>query len=116
MASWLALIVCKPYTVAASQKAFTKLHKLAHRAFCFPTICQNKKDALLLQCGRQTLKMLKTGWDGSSRTFKLALSLFMLNFLVIVVAFSTPYWLVTVPSEQLPNPKFTNLGGYVLQM
>jgi hypothetical protein len=29
---------------------------------------------------------------------------------VIAISFGTPYWLQSVPSDQLPEPKFTNLG------
>lgn len=49
-------------------------------------------------------------WHYSSRTLKLSVILFVSNLLIITLAFSTPYWLVSVPSEQLPNPKFVNLG------
>ena len=49
-------------------------------------------------------------WYYSSRTLKLALLLFGVNFFIITLAFATPYWLVSVPDESLPNPKFVNLG------
>ena len=52
-------------------------------------------------------------WPYASRTFKGAVYLFATVFLFVTVAFSTPYWLVSVPSEMLPSPKFTNLGKII---
>ena len=49
-------------------------------------------------------------WPYSSRTFKWSMYLFWVVFFLVTVAFSTPYWLVSVPSEALPEPKFTRLG------
>ena len=49
-------------------------------------------------------------WRYSSRNLKLAVVLNLVTVLLIIISFSTPYWLVSVPSEQLPSPKFTNLG------
>ncbi len=49
-------------------------------------------------------------WPSSSRTFKAAVYLFWAVLACVTFAFATPYWLVSVPDEELPNPKFTNLG------
>jgi len=54
--------------------------------------------------------MLLDEWIYATRTFKVANGLFWFTFLVVTVAFSTPYWLVSVADENLPNPKFTRLG------
>ena len=50
------------------------------------------------------------GWPHSSRAFKCACYLFCAVLLLVTIAFSTPYWLVSVPSQEMPSPKFTNLG------
>merc|ERR1711944_295345 len=44
------------------------------------------------------------------RTLKSAVALTGVTFLIFLTAFFTPYWLQSVPSEKLPEPKFTNLG------
>lgn len=49
-------------------------------------------------------------WPYSSRLLKWSVYLFMLVFFLITLAFSTPYWLVSVADEDLPQPKFTKLG------
>ena len=49
-------------------------------------------------------------WYESSRTLKSAVVLTIVTFFIFLTAFFSPYWLQSYPSEQLPNPKFTNLG------
>jgi hypothetical protein len=49
-------------------------------------------------------------WYYSSRTLKSAVGLTCVTFIFIELSFGTPYWLQSVPDEQLPHPKFTNLG------
>lgn len=49
-------------------------------------------------------------WYESDRTLKSAVSLTGVTFIIFLTAFFSPYWLQSIPSEQLPNPKFTNLG------
>ena len=49
-------------------------------------------------------------WFESTRTLKAAVILTFVTFIIFLTAFFSPYWLQSVPSEQLPNPKFTNLG------
>ena len=53
-------------------------------------------------------------WYESDRTLKGAVSLTGLTFIIFLVAFFSPYWLQSVPSEKLPEPKFTNLGKSVI--
>jgi ABC-type bacteriocin/lantibiotic exporter with double-glycine peptidase domain len=54
--------------------------------------------------------VLLDDWTYSTRTFKVANGLFWATFLLVTIAFSTPYWLISIPDDELPNPKFTNLG------
>ena len=49
-------------------------------------------------------------WYDSDRTLKGAVTLTGVSFFVFMAAFFSPYWLQSVPSEKLPEPKFTNLG------
>ena len=49
-------------------------------------------------------------WYESDKTLKSAVSLTGVTFVIFMVAFFSPYWLQSVPSEKLPEPKFTNLG------
>ena len=49
-------------------------------------------------------------WFESSRTMKSAIVLTGVNFFIFLTAFFSPYWLQSVPSEELPEPKFLNLG------
>lgn len=49
-------------------------------------------------------------WFDSSRLLKSAISLTFLAFLLVGIAFFTPYWLQSFADENLPQPKFTNLG------
>lgn len=49
-------------------------------------------------------------WSYSGRTFKAATGLFWTAAALVLFAFSTSLWLVSVPSEELPDPKFTNMG------
>lgn len=49
-------------------------------------------------------------WYYSSRVLKTAVGIFGLAFLLTLGAYSTPYWLESVPSEQLPRPKFNHIG------
>ena len=51
-------------------------------------------------------------WYEASRTLKLAVVLTSATFIIFITAFFSPYWLQSVPSEKLPNPKFTNLGNF----
>ena len=51
-------------------------------------------------------------WYEASRTLKLAVVLTSVTFIIFITAFFSPYWLQSVPSEKLPNPKFTNLGKF----
>ncbi|XP_068144933.1 uncharacterized protein kune [Drosophila tropicalis] len=44
----------------------------------------------------------------SNRNTKVALGISVFSFLLFLIAFATPYWLVT--DGRLQNPKFTNLG------
>ena len=52
-------------------------------------------------------------WYFADRTLKCAVYLTGTTFCIIALSFATPYWLQSVPSEQLPQPKFTNLGEKV---
>ncbi len=54
--------------------------------------------------------MLLDEWRYSDNVFKVAKLLFWTNLVIITLSFATPYWLVSVPSERVPDPKFTNLG------
>lgn len=49
-------------------------------------------------------------WYEADKTLKSAVSLTGVTFVIFLTAFFSPYWLQSIPSEQLPNPKFTNLG------
>ena len=49
-------------------------------------------------------------WYESGRPLKGAVSLTGLTFILKLIAMFSPYWLQSIPSEKLPNPKFTNLG------
>ena len=49
-------------------------------------------------------------WYDADKTLKSAVSLTGVTFVIFMVAFFSPYWLQSVPSEKLPEPKFTNLG------
>ncbi|XP_030377197.1 uncharacterized protein LOC115626081 [Scaptodrosophila lebanonensis] len=44
----------------------------------------------------------------SNRTTRIALGISAFSFLLFVIAFATPYWLVT--DGRIQNPRFTNLG------
>ncbi|KAH8371039.1 hypothetical protein KR093_005960 [Drosophila rubida] len=44
----------------------------------------------------------------SNRNTKVALGISVFSFLLFVIAFATPYWLVT--DGRIQNPRFTNLG------
>ena len=54
-------------------------------------------------------------WYDSDRTLKGAVTLTGVSFFVFMAAFFSPYWLQSVPSEKLPEPKFTNLGKLLLK-
>jgi len=49
-------------------------------------------------------------WYDSTRTLKTAVILYGVTLLIFITAFFTPYWLQSHADENLPNPKFTNLG------
>jgi hypothetical protein len=49
-------------------------------------------------------------WRFADRTLKGAVYLTGVTCVIICVAYLSPYWLQSVPSEKLPSPKFTNLG------
>lgn len=55
-------------------------------------------------------------WYESDRTLKSAVTLTGVTFIIFLTAFFSPYWLHSIPSEQLPNPKFTNLGKTKLKL
>jgi hypothetical protein len=50
-------------------------------------------------------------WRFADRTLKGAVYLTGVTCVIICVAYLSPYWLQSVPSEKLPSPKFTNLGS-----
>ena len=49
-------------------------------------------------------------WYDSTRTLKTAVILYGVTLLIFITAFFTPYWLQSHADEDLPNPKFSNLG------
>ena len=49
-------------------------------------------------------------WYDSTRTLKTAVILYGVTLLIFITAFFTPYWLQSHADEDLPSPKFTNLG------
>ena len=54
--------------------------------------------------------MIVDEWYYADRTLKGGVLLTSVTLLLIILSFSTPYWLQSVPSEKLPEPKFTRLG------
>ena len=49
-------------------------------------------------------------WYDADKTLKGGVILTGISFFVFMTAFFSPYWLQSIPSEKLPEPKFTNLG------
>ena len=54
--------------------------------------------------------MIVDEWYFADRTLKGGVLLSTMTLVLIIISFSTPYWLQSTPSEKLPEPKFTNLG------
>lgn len=47
-----------------------------------------------------------------NKNSRIALGFFAVAFVLIFISFATPYWLVS--DGKLENPKFLNLGTYVV--
>ncbi len=60
-----------------------------------------------------SMMMTTDEWYYASRVLKSAVGLFAAAFVLVTVAFSTPYWLQSTPSEQIPEPMFVNTGLWV---
>jgi PMP-22/EMP/MP20/Claudin tight junction len=46
----------------------------------------------------------------STKTGKFAVGFTAVGFLLVLIAFASPYWLIT--DGKLPKPKFHNLGDF----